>query len=127
LVRSTSVTAKGLSIAREARIEVEVLKQLTRHFVVENGALATQQMGQRAVVRELYGAYHGALTSGHLELFPPRTRDDVEGAVAAGGSATLQARVVCDVVAGMTEAQAVRVHQRMAGIEFGPLLDPAVL
>jgi len=82
------------------------------------------QVGQRRDFRELYGVYHSALTGDQPELFPPSTPDEVRAVLTGPTDATNQAHVVCDVICGMTEAQAVRVHQRMAGIEFGPLLDP---
>lgn len=127
LVGATSLTVDGLSIARPARVQAELLKQLTKHFVVENASLATQQHGQRRVVRELFLVYVKALREGRKQLFPPRVQSEVEAVLALGTQTAQLMRVVADVVAGMTEAQAVRLHQRLSGTEFGPLLDPAIL
>jgi dGTPase len=129
LVNATSFTVDGLRIEPAARTQVELLKQLTRHYVVGNAALATQQYGQRHVVRELYRIYRDALSAGEMAaaIFPPRTQDEVQLVRGEGDVARPGVRVVADVVAGMTEPQAIRVYQRLAAIDFGPLLDPAVL
>lgn len=37
-----------------------------------------------------------------------------------------QVRLVIDVIAGMTEQQAVEVHHRLTGISLGSVLDPVV-
>jgi dGTPase len=127
LVGATSIDRDGLVVERGAHVQAELLKQLTWHFVVENAALATQQHGQRRVVRDLFQTYSEALAQGHHQLFPPRVQSEVLAELTGRKDPIQRARVVADVVAGMTEAQAVRVHQRLSGIEFGPLLDPAVL
>ncbi len=116
-------------IDRAARVQVEVFKQLTYHYVVANAALATQQVGQREVVRRLYEIYRQALIGGKgsAAIFPPRVRSEVEPVLGAAADPTLAVRVAADVVSGMTEEQAVRVYQRLVAVEFGPLLDPAVL
>jgi dGTPase len=129
LVKATSIASTGLGIERAARIQVELLKQLTHHYVVRNAALATQQHGQRQVIRDLYQDYREALRSGGTAaaIFPPRTQDEVKGVSGSATDERLAARVVADVISGMTEAQAIRVHQRLRAVDFGPLLDPAVL
>jgi dGTPase len=129
LVEAAEVGANGLQIGRASRVEVELFKQLTYQYVVANAALATQQVGQQEVVRRLYEIYRNALAAGGAAtaIFPPRVRAEADAVAGAGAEPRLAARVAADVVAGMTEAQAVRVYQRLEAVEFGPLLDPAVL
>lgn len=137
-VRATTLsTAARLKIDRDVLVQVALLKELTKVFVVEAPSLATQQIGQRRVVRDLYGAYIGLLgeasTAGGVDdptrlavLFPTRMSESV-AAFASGGSAALNpARIAADTIAGMTEVQAQRLHQRLLGIDFGQLIDPAI-
>lgn len=129
LVSATSLGPSGLLIETSARDQVELLKQMTKYFVVGNAALATQQHGQREVIAQLYRVYRDALSKGYpaTSIFPPRTRDEIEAASGPDADPVTAVRVVADVVAGMTEAQAIRVYHRLASIDFGHLLDPAVL
>jgi dGTPase len=129
LVEAASFSATGWQIERAGRVQVELFKQLTHHYVVGNAALATQQFGQKQVVRRLYEIYAEALQQGEsaTAIFPPRVRSEVEAVSGASADTRLAARVVADVVSGMTEAQAVRVFHRLTSVEFGALLDPAVL
>lgn len=129
LVKATGLDVNGLAIERAARIQVELLKQLTHHYVVQIAALATQQHGQRRVIRDLYRIYREALRSGGIAtaIFPTRTQDEVSGVSGPDADERLAVRVVADVIAGKTEAQAIGVHQRLEAVDFGPLLDPAVL
>ena len=84
---------------------------------------------RREVVRRLYGIYRGALAEGGTaaSIFPPRVQSEVQAVTGPRADPRLAARVAADVVAGMTEEQAVRVYHRLVAVEFGPLLDPAVL
>jgi dGTPase len=129
LVEDASFTAAGWQIQRPSRVQVELFKQLTHHYVVGNAALATQQYGQKQVVRGLFDIYANALRDGEpaTAIFPPRVRSEVEAVSGPGADPRMAARVVADVVSGMTEAQAVRVYHRLMSVEFGALLDPAVL
>jgi dGTP triphosphohydrolase len=52
---------------------------------------------------------------------------EVQAVTGSGADERLAVRVVADVVSGMTEEQAVRTYQRLEAVEFGPLLDAAVL
>jgi len=129
LVEAASFTPGGLRIDRPSRVQVELFKQLTHHYVVGNAALATQQYGQRQVVQRLYAVYGEALRQGDpaTAIFPPRVQGEVQEVSGPAADLRLVVRVVADVVSGMTEAQAVRVYHRLMSVEFGPLLDPAVL
>jgi dGTPase len=126
-----------LKIPRPLRIQIAFLKELTKIFVVEAPALATQQQGQRRVVENLFKEYHAAIMDGVKResadgprltstLFPTITAESVQQLVAAKASAKEACRVVSDSIAGMTEGQALRINHRLMGFEFGSLVDPAV-
>jgi dGTPase len=136
-VRGTGLRVDGtLDVTREHRVQIALLKELTKSFVVEAPALATQQRGQRQVVQNLFNAYMNELKVGIDDksvsatavaaLFPTRMTDDVLRLVESTGGIAERGRVVADTIAGMTEAQALRIHHRFMGFDFGSFTDPAV-
>jgi dGTP triphosphohydrolase len=60
-------------------------------------------------------------------MFPPRMANTVEEVVNKGGTLPVSCRTVADTIAGMTEQQALHLHHRLHGVDFGPLADPAVM
>ena len=127
LVGRTSLTTEGLDVGRGARLEAEFLKQLTREYVINGGMLATQQAGQIRLIEQLYGMLREALRTGNSRVFPAHAAEEVAEALEQPSDNGLGCRSAADVIAGLTEAQAVHLYQRLAGVDFGPLLDPAVL
>jgi len=59
-------------------------------------------------------------------MFPTAMADSVSSLVSAQASSKDIGRVVADTIAGMTEGQAVRIHDRLLGVGFGSLVDPAI-
>jgi dGTPase len=98
--------------------EVIMLKQLTWHYVILNPALATQQHGQRTVIRNLFEIFREAAVQKNRTLFPFAFREMLEQV----GSREEQARIVCDYIAGMTERQAFALHAKMTGTHPGSAL-----
>ncbi len=104
-----------LEIANDARCEVEALKLLVRVFVIRRPGLAVVQRGQEAVMKGLFREYFEASPSdetGDRRLFPPGA---MERLVDADDSAEERARVVIDLIAGLTEVGAVELYQRLQG------------
>jgi dGTPase len=60
---STADPEQPVVIDANERMEVDVLKELTRHYVILNPGLAAQQHGQRRVVRKLFDVFHTAARS----------------------------------------------------------------
>lgn len=115
----------GLSLANgvivedaDMRRQLDLLKSLTWTYVIESPALATQQAGQRLVVESLFNYYHEAIkTTPHALPFwaqrlAPQAEDSAE-----------RSRLACDIVASLTEAQAVAVFGRITGSNPGSILD----
>jgi dGTPase len=138
LVMGTSVGRDGtLRVSQAHRVQVAILKELTKRFVVEAPALATQQQGQRRLVRNLFREYRAAITraigdpspdSARLAatMFPTNMAENVARVVSKKAPDAEVCRVAADTIAGMTESQATRIHHRLMGFESGSLVDPAV-
>jgi dGTPase len=112
-----------VKIARLQRLQVKILKALTWYYVIYNPALATQQFGQRRIIHELFGIFCEAAKSTKDEernIIPFAFRDAVRD---AGGQEASIARVVADLIAGMTEQALIKLHKRLTGADMGSVLD----
>ena len=103
-----------LEIEPDRRCEVEALKMLVRIFVIRRSGLAVVQHGQERMIQSLFKRYFEASAegeSGDRRLFPPWSRERL----AKANSETDRARVVVDLIAGLTEVGAVKLHQSLSG------------
>jgi dGTPase len=104
----------------EAEDQVNILKQLTRIYVIENPALETQQHGQRQIVEVLFGIYLKAVREGdETGVIPPGYREEVED---ADGDEE-RVRIVADMISSMTEEQLQKTHRRLTGLSPGSVMD----
>jgi dGTP triphosphohydrolase len=109
-----------LHVAPALRAEVKILKDLMRFYVYEAPALVAQQFGQRRLVRELFEilleASHRRAPKG---ILPPPFNEQLEDA----NTPTEKVRLAMDVIASLTEQQAVTYHARLAGSSLGLFAD----
>jgi len=117
----------ALDIPEGFKREVRMLKELTWYYVINNPALATQQYGQRKLIRDLFMIYHEvADTERDWHVFSASTREQL----AALGNQTRPeerrrrvTRLIVDLIAGMTEKHLVEMHRRLTGTSLGSALD----
>jgi dGTPase len=107
--------------------EIKLLKALTWEYVIESPMLATQQMGHRKVISSLFDAYLDA-SKNHRSVLPPRFRDYLEGDMADRIYGSLnddqrRVRTVADIIANMTDTEALRMYRRLHGFLPGSLSD----
>jgi dGTPase len=105
-------------------MQVAMLKSLTWEYVVDDPRLATQQHGQRTVIRRLFEIYTEA--AGHertWNLFPPLYREELVRISDGADGADERARLVVDLIASMTERQAGHMFERLTGSSSGSVLD----
>lgn len=103
----------NLVVPKDQRRICELLKELIWYHVIDRPGLASQQHGQRQVVRKLL-RWHA---EDHTRLLPMDRLREVE----EGHGSVL--RAACDHVASMTERQAHALYQRMAGTDPGSITD----
>lgn len=112
-------------------MEVEMLKELTWHYVIKNPALATQQYGHRRIIRRLFDVYSDATFGDQSTwaILPPRFKEEMEvlhGQYGAGIGHELRIRTAADAVASLADAEAHRIFQRLSGTSNGSALDPII-
>lgn len=101
-----------LKVDERAQNEVEVLKQFTWEYVIENPSLAVPQTGQRAAVRNVFNCLMDANKTNKLHLFPGPYMD----LLAKARERKVRLRLVADCVSGMTERQILGMHQCLLGL-----------
>jgi len=122
----TSLAVKGdgsvyLHVDEDLLLEVAMLKELTWVYIIEAPSLISQQYGQRQVIKKLFQVYMDAASdTKHLNLFPPYYRQAIEDQ--KQDERTVR-RTVIDLIAGMTEEQALAVHNRLTGVSLGSGLE----
>ena len=108
-----------MDIPEEVRRQVEILKQITRVYILSTPALAAQQRGQQRVLKDLFEDLYEPGTEKYL---PKKFAYLFEGDV---GPAT-KARLVADCISSLTEHETIALHGRLRGSASGSLLDPIV-
>lgn len=108
----------------ELHAEIVVLKELMGHYVYNHQALAAQQHGHRKVVRRLYNAFKKAIAKRELGIVPIAFRDVVEDQRSVfEDEGVMAARLAADIVASLTEHQAIALSRRLDGADPGTVRD----
>jgi dGTPase len=106
------------------RVQIALLKQLTWFYVIESPGLAAQQHAHRQVIRYLFNAFLQETRRSPSRLLPPYYRERLKKVQDTPSEVR---RVVVDLIAGMTESQALLTYQRLNGIVHGSALDKLVV
>ena len=101
-----------LHVPDDRRDKAELLNNLIRFYVIDRPGLAGQQRGQQRIVHDLTSW----VADEPRRLLPPDRREEYathEDAI----------RSAADYVASMTEGQALMLHLRMSGVDYGQITD----
>jgi dGTPase len=114
-----------LVVDAESELEVAGLKMLVNVYVIHRPGLAAVQHGQRRVIADLFDYYFKASAppgepGSDRRLFPPGARERL---IQTDGTAAARARVVVDLIAGLTEEAAIQLHHRLSGGWTASALD----
>lgn len=127
-IRLQEPTPQGRSVTvpEVFRHEVTLLQQLTRRYVIESPALATQQYGKARIIRELVAVFQQIIGDGDrrwLTVLPEPVREQAI-ADGRGADASTVLRLVADAISSLTDREALASHQRLHGARVGSLHDP---
>lgn len=111
-----------VTMPEKRRIEIALLKELTWCYVIDHDALATQQEGQRQLIQKLFQIYADAAKAKNRRLIPKSLHDQLDVCSSEGECN----RLVADLIAGMSEEQAIFLAHRLAGTSLGPGLTMTV-
>ncbi len=126
---TSTPNSKRVTIEADVQRQVSVLKRLIWVYVIDNPALATQQHGQRKVIRDLLCILAEAIDpGGPRQILPARYNEQLKRIEQEAPNVVTaeyeKIRVVVDLIAAMTEQQALRLHQRLTGVSIGSVLEP---
>ncbi len=109
----------------DEEIELELLQRLVWKYVITNPRLATQQHGQKKIIRELFEIYQEAIKNNRINLIPSRFLKDgsIEKLLKDGEESQQKIRLAVDIVASMSESEAVLMYRRLTGLEQGSIMD----
>ena len=108
--------------------ELAILKQLTWYYVIERPGLAVQQHAQKQLIKYLFSVFRSEVKRSPSHLLPPYYQERLKNIIdREGSSSNGSKRVVCDLIAGMTEYQAITLYQRLNGIALGSGLDNIIM
>ena len=112
-----------LRIDDDAMAQVEALKMLVRVYVIRRPGLAVVQHGQQQVVRDLFDFYFASShpVKGDRRVFPPGAKERLDNL--PEDDPAHRARVVLDLISGLTEVTALELHRRVKGGWTAPTLD----
>jgi dGTPase len=130
-VRAAELTERGgdgraIRVPPLVRIEIEFLQRLVWHYVIRNPRLATQQHGQREVVRRLFEIYLDGVQRRDVNLLPPRYHEDLSVLPASDRHSRphpSEVRLTVDIVSGFTDNQAVVMYRRLLGSAPGSVSE----
>jgi len=129
-VSAVSLNAPGdlespISLDHDLRVELAFLQRLVRHYVIDNPRLATQQAGQRQIVRTLFHTYARAAMMGESSIVPSAYADEMTSIKHENESQRKPraARLAADIVSSFTDSQAQTLYRRFSGIHTGLITD----
>ncbi|MCH7903693.1 MAG: dNTP triphosphohydrolase [Armatimonadetes bacterium] len=105
-----------LAIDERARLKVALLKKLVWHFVIEDQALAAQQVGQRQCLKKILAATWVDMKRERQIILPLSHRELLESGSPPG-------RVLADFLSNLTERQALALYRRLVGLQEGSIMD----
>jgi dGTPase len=107
--------------------ELKFLQRIVWSYVISNPRLATQRYGQKRIIKTLFEIYLQAISDRDLSFIPARfVREFLEIEATVGNAEELsqeQTRMAVDIVAGLSEAEAVIQYRRLIGISQGSFID----
>lgn len=117
-----------LEIADYLQNEVNLLKYMTKYYVIQDSSLASQQYGQQKIIEDLFTSFYRAIlpeSNNESERFRiiPRQFQDMGRRVQERGDPETQVRFVTDLITSLTEKQATQMHKRLIGDTPGTIQD----
>ncbi len=102
-----------------------MLQRLVWKYVITNPRLATQQYGQRKIIKALFTIYKEAIEEKKINLIPSRflKDDSIEKLLDEENESQQKIRLAVDIVASFSESEAILMYRRLTGLEQGSIMD----
>lgn len=119
----------GVEVPEDIRVEQGFLQRIVWEQVITSPSLATQHVGQRQIIENLFRTYLTAIRRRNQEIVPAAYEEELvslgQAARVAKQQRPLRAeiRLAADIVAGLTDHQASLMHSRFSGMNSGSVAD----
>jgi dGTPase len=120
-------SGSGLNVQLTKNLELKFFQRIVWEYVISNPNLATQQHGQRTIIRTLFAVYLEATRERNSDLTPALFLDELD---ALGGKPRrkrrpnrAEIRLAVDIVASFTDSQASNMFRRLSGVASGSVAD----
>lgn len=109
-------------------IELKLLQRIVWKYVMTNSSLAIQHYGQKGLITQLFNIYTKAIEEEQYNLLPSRfLKDGLKPITLKGDNTYAEAerklRLAVDIVASLSESEAVSLYRRFTSLEQGSIMD----
>jgi dGTPase len=104
-------------------VYIELFKDLIKNLVINTPQIFTQQMGQKKIIEALYKFFHEAIDEKSNVGIPPKFHRAWGELKKDGFSSAERSRLACDIVSGLSEAQAFQIFGKITGVAPGSIRD----
>jgi dGTPase len=111
-----------LLIDPEVRFEIDVLKHLTYELHIKSPRLKLIEYRGKQIVHDLFDCFYNDAEG---ELLPNDWRDRLRAISTFGSREEMRSRLICDYIAGMTDAYALDVYSRLKTTNPAALFRPS--
>lgn len=114
----------GKSADDHPEYDILFLQSLVWYYVIDNPRLATQQFGERQIIRYLFDTYLEAITTRDYNLIPPRFIEDLRSSKHGKDEPhPEEVRLAVDIIASFSDQQAIFMYRRLRGFSPGSVSD----
>lgn len=112
-----------VSLKEPYNYQSKFLQRLIWDYVILSPRLATQQRGQLRIIDGLFEFFFESLKERRSEQLPTRFRTDGHRLSHSSAPDSSLARFAIDIIATLTESEAVSLFKRISGYDEGSVLD----
>ena len=124
---STEYGDRGyLKYNRNREEELKFLQRIVWSYVISDPRLSTQRYGQKRIVKTLFEIYLEAIRDRDLSFIPARFVKEFLEIEQNHGNTKMtpeKTRMAVDIIAGLSEAEAVVQYRRLIGVSQGSFFD----
>ncbi|MBZ9714680.1 deoxyguanosinetriphosphate triphosphohydrolase family protein [Deinococcus multiflagellatus] len=118
-----------LRIPSEKLLQINFLKKIIWHYIIDRPQLGTQQHGMRKIIKGLFETYYETIITpeiGDERIIPQSLRgifDEIKGEKNTRDDHERQIRLAVDIVASLSDGQALEMYKRLIGVDPGKITD----
>jgi dGTPase len=128
-VLAVKLSSAGLVVPEATAVEQGFLQRIVWTQVITAPSLATQHVGQRQVISRLFNVYLESVMGRERDVIPPAYLEELYALPKANTKVKKrnplreEVRLAVDIVASLTDSQALLLNARFSGIGLGSVSD----